>query len=79
MSLKPEEKKAIAFEEAKKFLPDAKEEVLVVYPFMSAWVDPTEEAKEAIQNWASSKNISGGFSMFSFKVEKAKEPKKIKE
>lgn len=72
----PEVRKELAAKEAALHLDKAKERVVVVMPFQSAWIDPTEEGMEAIQNWAASKQISVGYTIHEFKVAKAEKPAK---
>lgn len=72
----PELRKELAAKEAAKHLHKAKEKVVVVMPFQSAWIDPTEEGMEAIQNWAASKQISVGYTIHEFKVAKAEKQAK---
>lgn len=54
--------------EASKYLPTAKDKVVVVMPFEAAWIDPTEEGMESIRDFASTR----GGSVFEFSVEKQK-------
>lgn len=57
----PELRKELALEEAKKFFQGvnaAKDKVVVVMPFQAAWLDPTEEAMEAINEFAADRKGS---------------------
>ena len=49
----PEYKKELALAEAKKYFFTAKERVVVVMPFEAAWLDPSDEAMDAINDFAS--------------------------
>lgn len=70
--MSPELKKQLAFEEAKKHMVGdkaAKQKVVVVMPFQAAWVDPTDEGMEAINDFAADRKGS----VYTFEVAKLAE------
>ena len=72
----PETRKALALAEAQKHMigvNPAKEKVVVVMPFEAAWVDPTDEAMDSINEFAADRKGS----VHTFLVPKVKETKEI--
>ncbi|CAB4126752.1 hypothetical protein UFOVP87_12 [uncultured Caudovirales phage] len=70
--MSPELRKELALAEASKYFQGvnaAKNKVVVVMPFEAAWVDPTDEAMDAINDFAADRKGS----VHEFKVPKVAE------
>ena len=69
----PEYRKELAFTEAQKHMKNAKEKVVIVMPFEAAWIDPTDEAMDEINDFAADRKGS----VHTFLVPKIIEVKEI--
>lgn len=69
----PEYRKELALAEAQKHMKSAIEKVVIVMPFEAAWVDPTEEAMDEINDFAADRKGS----VHTFLVPKKIETKEI--
>jgi hypothetical protein len=59
--MSPELRKELAFSEAQKHMRGekaAKDKVVVVMPFEAAWIDPTEDAMDSINDFAADRKGS---------------------
>jgi hypothetical protein len=76
--MSPELRKELALAEASKYfqgINTAKEKVVVVMPFEAAWLDPSEEAMESINDFAADRKGS----VHVFEVPKVAELEEAKE